>query len=211
MYAAWDGNRWNITTVDGLKYGEGQKRNHWDGDYGRNDDHSNNVGKYSSLALDSTGKPRIGYYDESDKNLRYAAWDGSKWILTTVDNSKRVGEYVSLKLDGNGDPRISYYDAQNRDLKFAAWDRLTSKWVTETVDSTKKVGAYSSLALDSLGNPRISYYDESNRDLKYTGGTGHTQTPTAPHRNRHIPDQWTFGWRDCGYYHWYRVYRSNGR
>ncbi|MFA4849293.1 MAG: IPT/TIG domain-containing protein [Methanoregula sp.] len=180
MYAAWDGNRWNITTVDGLKNGEGQKRNHWDSDYGRYDDRSNKVGKYSSLALDSTGKPRISYYDESNKNLKYATWDGSKWILSTVDNSKRVGEYVSLKLDANGDPRISYYDAQNHDLKFAAWDRLTSKWVTETVDSTKKVGAYSSLALDSLGNPRISYYDESNRDLKYTAGTGHSTSPTAP-------------------------------
>ena len=179
-YAAWDGSKWVIETVDGLKKGEGQNKYHWDGDHNRIDDRSRNVGKFSSLALDSSGKPRISYYDQSDKNLLYAAWDGNQWNITTVDSSKRVGEYASLALDANGNPRISYYDASHRDLKFASWNSTNSIWVTETVDSSGKVGSFTSLVLDSQGAPGISYYDQSNKDLKYAGGKGQTQTPTAP-------------------------------
>ena len=56
------------------------------------------VGKYSSLAFDNTGKPRISYYDESRGDLKYASWDGSKWVITTVDSSGKVGEFSSLAL-----------------------------------------------------------------------------------------------------------------
>jgi PKD repeat protein len=181
-YAVLEGSRWNITTVDGLKKGEGQNKNHWDGDYHRNYDRSNKVGKYSSLALDSNGKPRISYYDESNKDLKYAAWDGNRWVITTVDSTKRVGEYASLKLDAKGDPRISYYDASHKDLKFAAWNSATSKWGIETVDSSGKVGSFTSLVLNSQGRPGISYYDQSHKDLKYTIGTGQT-LPPAPVAN----------------------------
>jgi hypothetical protein len=179
-YAAWDGTRWIITTVDGTNYKKGVNGCNWDGDRGRNQDKSIKVGKYSSLALDSSGNPRIGYYDESNKDLKYAAWDGTRWVITTVDSTKRVGEYASLKLDAHDNPRISYYDATHSDLKFAGWNSTTSKWVTETVDSTGKVGSFTSLVLDSRGNPGISYYDQSNKDLKYTYGTGHVQQPAAP-------------------------------
>ncbi len=179
-YASWDGSRWVITTVDGSNYMKGQKGGNWDGDHRRNEDKSINVGEYSSLALDSIGNPRISYYDQTNRDLKYASWDGSRWVITTVDSAGDVGEYSSLELDVYSNPRISYFDATNGNLKFAAWNSTTSLWVTETVDSSKRVGEYTSLALDSLGNPRISYYDQKNQDLKYAAGTGHMQNPTAP-------------------------------
>ncbi len=177
-YAVWDGSTWVISTVDGTNYKKGTQRGcNWDGDYHKPQSKSIKVGDYSSLALASNGNPRISYYDETNKDLKYASWDGSRWVITTIDSAGNVGEYSSLDLDTNGSPRIGYYDASRGNLKFASWNLTTSLWVTEIVDSSKKVGTFTSLALDKNGIPRISYYDQHNRDLKYTAGNGAVLTP----------------------------------
>jgi hypothetical protein len=156
MYAYYDGTASSVWSAD---------------DY--------NGAYYTSLALNSTGQPRISYYGTSyfyGDNLCYVrdAKDGRAWSY--VDQTGNVGLYTSLKLDSSDNPHISYYDAANRTLKYASYNG--TGWKLETVDSGG-VGNFTSLALDAAGHPHISYYDGTHGDLKhawYDGTKWNTET-----------------------------------
>ena len=136
-YAYWNGSSWIIETVDA----------------------GGNVGRYTSIALDSSDYPHISYTDHENNCLKYACWNGSSWEIEAVNSSGDGGHYTSLALDSDGYPCISYAGSS---LKYASWNG--SSWDIETVDPTAG-GLYSSLALDSLDTPHIAYYSGGN--LKY--------------------------------------------
>jgi len=142
--------------------------------------------RYTSLALDASGNPRISYHAQvgqpSYADLKYAYRDASGWHTQTVDIDMGYdGAGTSLALDASGWPSISYYDAENYDLKYAWLD--ASGWHTEAVDTPDYQGWGSSLELDGTGHPHISYgAGPPNSDLKYAykDGTGwHIQTVDA--------------------------------
>jgi len=143
---------WHIQTVDSAGY----------------------VGGHNSLALDNSGYPCISYRDEGNRNLKYAAWNGTSWEIQTADNSgTNPGWLTSLALDGRDYPRISYYDRAHGNLNCAAWDG--SQWRIEVIDSAGNVGYFSSVAVDSTGCAHISYLDISHwlhDSLKYAAWTG---------------------------------------
>jgi len=140
-YAYWNGTGWTTQFVQA----------------------ASNVGEYTSLAVDSLGRPRISYFDRGAGALKYAAYDGSAWNIQTVDTGE-TGLYTSLKLDSSGNPRIAYHDDASGTLRYAAWDGTA--WHYTTVDASAHVGAHPSLALTSAGDPIISYFDSTNTDLK---------------------------------------------
>ena len=136
------------------------------------DDNIDDIGWYSSLALDEDGYPHISYYDYSNGYLKYAYFDGSSWNVEIVDSDGNVGGYTSIALDSNNYPHISYFDYGNGILKYTYWDGY--KWCFEKVTSNNrgKVGMYTSIALDSDDLPHISYCDYGKRTLNYAHFTG---------------------------------------
>ena len=78
-HAYWDGGNWvieaNVDTADG-------------------------VGMYSSIVVDTDNdKVHISYYDESNKELKYAYKEDTSWHPQTVDNSGNNGKYSSIALN----------------------------------------------------------------------------------------------------------------
>jgi len=135
-------------------------------------DRIGNVGQYTSLALDNRNYPypHISYYDETQGDLKYARWDGTGWLIETVESAGKVGLYASLDLDSSNCAHIAYHDETRGDLKYAKWNGTA--WVITTVDDLGTVGQYASLALDGDDRPHISYYDNTTEVLKYAHWNG---------------------------------------
>jgi hypothetical protein len=97
LYSSWDSS----VTVDSL--GSGASDGH------------------VSLAFAPDGYPAISYYDEVNKNLKYAKYNGAQWVRTVIDSPGDVGQYTSLAFSPQGRPAISYYDKTNGKLKIAQY------------------------------------------------------------------------------------------
>jgi len=137
---------WNIQTVD-------------DGGLLGDD-----VGWFSSVALDSADNPHISYYDETNKDLKYAYWNGSAWVKETLQSTGDVGMYTSLKIYAPTNTRhMCYYDATNGALWYA--QHSGGIWQFQIVHNLGDVGYSCSLDLTAAGEPAISYYDNTRGDL----------------------------------------------
>jgi hypothetical protein len=123
------------------------------------------IGWYTSLALDRNDYPHISYYDYGNGDLKYCYYDGNTWTKDVVDSLGNVGRYSSVVLDNDNLPHISYYDVTNQDLKYAYFNG--DEWQISTIDTTGKVGLFCSIDVDNSNKPHISYVDYDNYLLKY--------------------------------------------
>jgi len=149
------GGKWKCTTIDS----------------------TGKVGKYTSLALDSSNKANISYYDSTNGNLKHAYevagngnCNGGMWQCDTVDNSPHeVGEHTSIALDQNGYPQIAYEDETWGDLKYAC--KTVNGWSITVVSGdgsgSAHTGEDTSLAIGSDGRPRIAFHNETTEDLDF--------------------------------------------
>ncbi|MCC7130470.1 MAG: hypothetical protein B6D39_04450 [Anaerolineae bacterium UTCFX2] len=123
-----------------------------------------NVGWFSSVALDSADNPHISYYDVTNKDLKYAYWNGAAWVTETLQSTGNVGMYTSLKIYTPTDTRhMCYYDATNGALRYAQYSG--GVWQFQLVHDFGDVGYSCSLDLTAAGDPAISYYDNTRGDL----------------------------------------------
>ncbi len=135
-------------------------------------DDAGDVGQFTTLALDSSGLPVIGYRDVGNTDLKLArcgdADCSSGNSIEIVDSSGDVGNHLDLVLDADDNPVLSYFDNTYGDLRLVYCGDATcsSGNLIRTVDSGGLVGEYTALALDSAGIPVISYFDLSSSSLK---------------------------------------------
>jgi hypothetical protein len=160
------------------------------------------VGQYSSLAVQPTGEPAISYYDASHGDLRVAYRTSyGDWVYHLVDGNDPpcdVGQYTSLAFFPPdhptlpGCPAISYYDVTHKSLKFAWYDPNdpnSSGWNTVTVHGDAplyEVGRWTSLAITPDGQPAISYCKD------YLSGARHNQ---GLYCATHLGDNLATGWQ----------------
>ena len=147
-YATFDGNSWTVEEVGSgpVPYEFG-----------------------TFIALDSQERPHVVWYDNGDRDLKYALKDAGSWQISTVDSQGDVGRFPSLALDSQDKPVISYFESTGDStgyVKVARWDG--SQWDIQRVDKLEAValghfGARktSSLVLDAADNPIVAYSDET--------------------------------------------------
>jgi len=69
---------------------------------------SNDVGGFSSIKVDSSGRIHISYIDSVNGFLKYAIKENDTWKIEIVDDNGSVSNFTSLALDKDGNPNISY-------------------------------------------------------------------------------------------------------
>ena len=77
------------------------------------------MGSHCSLALDASNRPNISYHNGDAGILKFARWDGERWVIETVDDTGVVGLYTSLAIGMDGTIHIMYRDDDNKNLKHA--------------------------------------------------------------------------------------------
>jgi hypothetical protein len=142
-------------------------------------------GSYSSLAITSTDKIWLAYYDTSLKTLRYATRENgsSDWTIGIADTggggTPDAGKFASIALDANEYPVISHYDVFRGTLRVTHFNgtSFTGEIVDEGTDYDngvevvgKDVGKFTSLQIVN-GVEYIAYYDVAAGDLKLAHGT----------------------------------------
>ena len=142
---------------------------------------------FSSLALDSHGRPHISYADAgmgSGAKLRHAFWDGAKWQIQAIPlNSDIIGYYTSIGLDSHDNPAISFYEYRGPRgtdlavrLRIVKWNGKI--WELRTLDGDNQSGKFNSLAIDSGDHIHVAYANvnaaEMGAGIRYAYWNGGT-------------------------------------
>jgi len=140
------------------------------------------LGNENSIAVNSSDKVYIAYFDELLGALKLATNASGSWEISVIDNNGTTGCTPHIAIDSSDKVHIAYYNYSQRSLKYAT--NASGSWAVETVDYSPPAdnGSSASLAIDALGKAYISYSsftttEHSKGLLKYaTNASGSWQT-----------------------------------
>ncbi|MDD2714514.1 MAG: hypothetical protein PHW04_01335 [Candidatus Wallbacteria bacterium] len=133
---------------------------------------SDDVGEFSSLALDSQQNPAVVFLDSTNHCLKYGLGhfeDSWSWSIEVA--STTGGQFPSLALAPGDIPCFICYTTSPDNLKF--FRKSCDTWETQVLESQPRTyyGGDGILKIDGLGNRHIVYSDSAdsfNCSVKYT-------------------------------------------
>jgi hypothetical protein len=138
-----------------------------------------NVGYYTSIALDPMDNPSISFYEydgpkgtEYRVRMRVVMWNGQNWEVSTVDGDNQSGKFNSMAADSKGRLHLAYANVNSgtQSIRYSLWDGNT--WHRELVDgrevnNTGYICHAVCIVLDQQEVPHVSYMNVSDRLVKY--------------------------------------------
>jgi len=134
------------------------------------------VGSYSSIAVDANDMLHVSYYNATSDDLLYSncssgCTSAGNWDTIIVASGGDVGMYSSIAVDSSNDVHVSYYNTTSRDLLYSNCSsgcNNAANWNTVVVASGGDIGSYSSIAIDSSNGIHMSHFNNTGTDLMYS-------------------------------------------
>jgi hypothetical protein len=125
-----------------------------------NVDDTRKGGGYISLAFDSKGRAGMSYFVSDAEDLRYAHFDGRKWVKQTVASKGSQGRFSTLMFDASNQANIFFYNATSDTVALASdrsnvWSVSTlatggGNYLTATANGSAKAYLYRNSATGAL-------------------------------------------------------------
>ncbi|MEJ7728343.1 MAG: hypothetical protein WKG00_03930 [Polyangiaceae bacterium] len=161
----WNGESVDWTIVDGVPTDPPPNGEAWDlnGFRGGQDAPGDDVGLWTSIAINSAGVPAVAYYDRTNRQLKYAFQAGDGWDVSVVESiaGGDVGRYAKLVLDG--DTALIAYSA----VEPAKNGAVTSK--VRFAKGTSDSWTFEDVAVDPATPCRKAYCTASDACVIETG------------------------------------------
>ena len=116
------------------------------------------TGRINSVAVDSQGRPHVGYYAFADGDVRYAVKSDGAWTTETVDGADWVGFRTSIAVDPSDRPHLVYFDLTDQTIEHAVKDG--GAWTIDTVG--ENADEYCAVAAGADGSLHVAYHDTAS-------------------------------------------------